>query len=114
MGAVVAELNKQIETIERVVAICLYGSPFESRVYESVNVGKIARDRVEFLVVYADSVELLYRGDLPHDSPALVPPRERRYHQRVTSEKDADEAEGAALGRARGGAAVVPSRTAWR
>lgn len=83
ISALVAETNQQLEAIERIVAICLYGSPFQESVYRVVNVGKVARNRQAFVRNYAETVEHLYSPDLPKDSPALVPPQERRYTLRV-------------------------------
>ena len=83
ISLLVAETNRQLEAIERIVAICLYGSPFQESVYRVVNVGKVARNRQAFVRTYAETVEHLYSPDLPKDSPALVPPQERRYTLRV-------------------------------
>jgi long-chain acyl-CoA synthetase len=86
VAALVAGINQELEAVERVVAIALYASPFDESVYRQVNVGKVRRDRTAFVSGYHDQTELLYSRDLPKDSPALVPPKERRYRRRVWRE----------------------------
>ena len=82
VGKDLSEINDDLETIEQIVAFALYGSPFESDVYQVVTAGKVRRDRPRFYHKYAKPIRRLYSHELHHRSEMLVPPKERRFRKR--------------------------------
>jgi long-chain acyl-CoA synthetase len=84
LGEALQALNETLELVEQVVAFALYPRPFPDSAYRVVAGAKVARDRRAFAAEFGAVVELLYSRQLAADSPMLVPPKERRFFDRVS------------------------------
>ncbi|HEX8108582.1 MAG TPA: AMP-binding protein, partial [Kofleriaceae bacterium] len=84
-GHALMALNGRLELIEQVVAFALYRRPFPDAVYRTVAGAKVARDRRAFAAAFAAIADRLYARELAGDSPMLVPPKQRRFLDRVAS-----------------------------
>jgi long-subunit acyl-CoA synthetase (AMP-forming) len=83
-GQALMALKSRLELIEQVVAFALYRRPFPDAVYRTVAGAKVARDRRAFAAGFAAIADRLYSRELAPDSPMLVPPKQRRFSDRVT------------------------------
>ncbi|HEY0481292.1 MAG TPA: class I adenylate-forming enzyme family protein [Kofleriaceae bacterium] len=84
IGQALMALNDRLELVEQIVAFALYRRPFPEAAYRPVAGAKVARDRRAFVAAFAAIADRLYSHELAHDSPMLVPPKQRCFLDRVS------------------------------
>ena len=75
----ISNVNENLELIEQVKAILLFGVDFPKTVYDVVKIGKVKRDRVQTLKIYSDRIQAVYTKPQVELKGLLVPGTDRRF-----------------------------------